>query len=266
LATRHGQSERHSGFSRRSALEAFRRSPAYAPLKLLQQHHTDERQGKGTRSLCQAFREMPSEPTLRGDPIGRRWIHLCVDMQRLFEPGTEWGLEWMPRVLPNIVRLCERAPARSVLTRFIPAQRPGEGTGTWRRYYERWADMTRERLDEDMVRLVPALRPFVPPATVVDKMVYSPWLGSTLRDTLNGLGCDTLFVTGGETDMCVLSTVLGAADFGYRTILVQDALCSASDEAHESILRLFSTRFGQQIETATTDQVLERLDDEGVHT
>ena len=40
--------------------------------------------------------------------------------------------------------------------------------------------------------------------------------------------CDTVIVTGGETDMCVLSTVLGAADYGLRTIVVQDAVCSAS--------------------------------------
>ena len=69
--------------------------------------------------------------------------------------------------------------------------------------------------------------------------------------------CDTVIVTGGETDMCVLSTVLGAADYGLRTIVVQDAVCSASDEAHDAMIDLFSTRYGQHIETGATDQLLE---------
>jgi nicotinamidase-related amidase len=31
-------------------------------------------------------------------------------------------------------------------------------------------------------------------------------------------------VAGGETDVCVLSTMLGAIDWGFRVILIQDAL------------------------------------------
>src|SRR3954464_13660564 len=41
-----------------------------------------------------------------------------------------------------------------------------------------------------------------PPRTVVDKSVYSPWLGSTLRKSLQDTSCETVLVTGGETDMC----------------------------------------------------------------
>jgi PhnB protein len=34
---------------------------------------------------------------------------------------------------------------------------------------------------------------------------------------------DTLILTGAETDVCVLSTALGAIDHGYRVIIVEDA-------------------------------------------
>jgi nicotinamidase-related amidase len=197
--------------------------------------------------------------TIRDEWVGPGFAHVCVDMQRLFAAGTEWALPWMPRVLPNVVRLCERDPARTVFTRFIPARKPGEGQGAWRRYYRRWASMTLDRIGADMVELVPELARFVPPAEMVDKPVYSPWLGSDLDARLRARRCDTLLITGGETDMCVLSTVLGAADLGYRTILVSDALCSASDEAHDAMLDLFATRYGQHVETATVDEVLERL-------
>ena len=85
---------------------------------------------------------VPASSTLTDKPLPPTAVHLCVDMQRLFGPATDWSLPWMPRVLPEIVRLCELGPERTIFTRFIPARRPGEGQGTWREYYEHWASMT----------------------------------------------------------------------------------------------------------------------------
>lgn len=184
-------------------------------------------------------------------------VHLCVDMQRLFAEDTAWRTPWMPRVLPVLVRLCERKADRTCFTRFIPARTAGEGWGTWRRYWERWPSMTLDQLGEDKVDLVPELRAFVPPARVLDKTVYSPWTGSGLATALAGAGVDTLVITGAETDMCVLATVLGAVDLGFRVVVVSDALCSSSDESHDALIDLYNDRFGQQIETAECDEVLD---------
>lgn len=183
--------------------------------------------------------------------------HICVDMQRLFAEKTDWFTPWMERVVPNARRIAEAHPARTIFTRFVPAQKPGEGEGTWRRYYERWESMTVDRLGAEMVELVPELRRFVPPAEVVDKHVYSPWVETDLHECLRGRGIDTLVVTGGETDVCVLGTVLGAVDRGYRVLVVTDALCSSSDETHDALLTLYHNRYGQQVETVTTDVVLQ---------
>jgi nicotinamidase-related amidase len=198
---------------------------------------------------------MAPPSTLRDEPLGPGAVHLCVDMQRLFLPGTPWGLDWMPRVLPRIVALCEPAPEATVFTRFIPARRPGEGHGVWARYWQHWASMTLEAIGPEEAGLVPELAGFAPPATVVDKPVYSPWLGSDLHARLRARGCATLLVSGGETDMCVLAAVLGAADLGYRTILVSDAVCSTSDEAHDAMLALFSERYGRHVEIGLTEEV-----------
>jgi nicotinamidase-related amidase len=198
---------------------------------------------------------VPPSSTLREEPLPATAVHLCVDMQRLFGPGTDWALAWAPRVMPGIARLCELGAERTVFTRFITARRPGEGHGNWRRYYRHWASMTLEAIGPEMVELMPELARFAPPAEVVDKPVYSPWLGSDLHRRLRARDCDTLVVTGGETDMCVLATVLGAVDLGYRTILVSDAVCSASDDAHDAMLALFARRYSQQVETATIDEL-----------
>ena len=61
---------------------------------------------------------------------------------------------------------------------------------------------------------------------------------------------------GGETDVCVLSTMLGALDWGFRVVLVTDALCSSADETHDAMMDLFCNRFGEQVETAPTEVVL----------
>jgi nicotinamidase-related amidase len=58
-------------------------------------------------------------------------------------------------------------------------------------------------------------------------------------------------VSGSETDVCVLATVLDAVDIGYRVIVVRDAICSSSDEGHDMLMRLYHTLYTEQIETAS---------------
>lgn len=50
--------------------------------------------------------------------------------------------------------------------------------------------------------------------------------------------------------------VLAAIDQGYRVIVALDALCSSSDETHDALMKLYSDRFGQQIEMADTETIL----------
>jgi nicotinamidase-related amidase len=190
---------------------------------------------------------------LRFGALGPNCVHLCVDMQRMFYEDTEWRTPWMPRVLPKIVDLAAACPERTVFTRFIPAERAGEGEGSWRRYYRRWPAMTLEKLGRDMIELAPPLQRLVPPAAMFDKRVYSPWLGTGLHAALRGRAIDTLIVTGSETDVCVLATVLGAVDRGYRVVLATDAVCSSSDETHDGLLTLYEKRYSEQVEAVTSD-------------
>lgn len=199
---------------------------------------------------------MPEMDGLHHGPLGPNCLHVCVDMQRLFAEDTDWHTPWMERVLPVVRRIAEAHASRTIFTRFIPAERPGEGFGTWKRYYERWASMTVAALGRERVGLIPVLEALVPPAEVIDKRVYSPWVEGGLEERLRARGADTLIVTGGETDVCVLATVLGAVDRGYRVIVPTDALCSSSDETHDALIRLYHNRYGQQVETIETDALL----------
>lgn len=190
-------------------------------------------------------------------PLGKACLHLCVDMQRLFAPGGPWEVPWAQKVLPAIEELAARHPRQTLFTRFIPASRPAEGPGVWARYYRRWANVTLANLDPDLVALMPALACFVPPARVLDKHVYSPWTEGRLDAMLKASAVDTLIITGGETDVCVLATVMGAMDRGFRVVLVADAICSSSDPTHDALMELYRSRFSQQIEVADMEEVLE---------
>ena len=87
-------------------------------------------------------------------------------------------------------------------------------------------------------------------------LAYSAFGGGRLLDFLIGHHVDTLVVSGGDTDVCVLSTMLSAIHSGYRINLVQDALCSSSDESHDAILGLYYQRFDIQVGVAGLEQIL----------
>lgn len=190
-------------------------------------------------------------------PLGESWVHLCVDMQRMFAEETDWHTKWMAIVLPKVKQLVELAPERTVFTRFVPARNAESATGTWQRYYRRWPSMTLDRLDPQMLDIVPDLRRFTPPARVIDKHVYSPWQDGVLHDALKLAGIDTVIISGAETEVCVLAAVIGAIDLGYRVIIATDAICSSANETHDAALELYENRFGMQVEVATVAQLLE---------
>lgn len=192
------------------------------------------------------------------DSLGAHCAHLCVDMQRMFAEETDWQTPWMPRVLPRVERLVAAHPDRTIFTRFLPADRPGEGRGTWASYYDRWASMTAQNLAPGMIDILPSLARHAPPAEILDKRIYSPWVGTDLDAKLQSRKVDTLVVTGAETDVCVLAAVLGGVDLGYRIILVTDGLCSSCDEAHDALMLMYRMRYGHQVHTLTSEEVLER--------
>jgi nicotinamidase-related amidase len=152
--------------------------------------------------------------------------------------------------LPQALKLTAHAPQRTVFTRFIPVRNKAEARGVWKAYYEKWECVTRDQVDPALLDLVPPLAHFVPPATVVDRQTYCAFSNGRLQGFLDQHHVETLIVSGGETDVCVLATVLAAVDTGYRVILAEDALCSSSDESHDAMINLYTRRFSLQIEVA----------------
>lgn len=195
---------------------------------------------------------------IRPFPLGPRTRHLCIDLQRLFAEETPWQVPWLKAVLPAIEEIAGRHARQTIFTRFVPPPTAADASGAWRDYYAAWPDMTRERLDPALLELAPPLARLVPPARLLDKPANSAFSRRGVAAALRRRGVDTLIVTGGETDVCVLATVMAAIDLGFRVVLPTDALCSTRDGTHDALLKLYRERFGHQVEATTTAALLER--------
>src|SRR6201987_1194447 len=114
--------------------------------------------------------------TLSFGPISGHTVHLCIDMQNVFAETTPWHTPWVARVLPAIEEIAGRHAEQTVFTRFIPPAKSGDMPGTWQRYFQRWKEMTLEHIDLQLLELVPSLARLAPPAVVIDKHVYSPFV------------------------------------------------------------------------------------------
>ena len=83
----------------------------------------------------------------------------------------------------------------------------------------------------------------------------SAWHGG-LHARLKSAGITSIIVTGAETEVCVLASVMGAIDLGYRVVIVTDAVCSGADSTHDAMLGIYDSRFGMQVETVTTAELI----------
>jgi len=187
----------------------------------------------------------------------REAVHLCIDMQNIFAPGGLWATPWMERVLPTIASIVAHHQARTIFTRFITPQDPDDRPGQWRSYFRRWSQATRRQLPPSALELVPALSKFVPPSAVIDKPAYSAFSNPVLASLLVDKKIGTVVISGAETDVCVLSTVLSAVDLGFRVVIVEDALCSSSDVGHDALMTMYRTRFHGQVDLLTAEELAE---------
>jgi nicotinamidase-related amidase len=185
-------------------------------------------------------------------PIPPAALHIVVDMQELFRSHPEWGTQALTGIIPPIQRLLSARPENAYFSRFIPAQRAEQASGTWQRYYHRWHSVTLDQLDVAQVDVVHELKPWA--KRVGDKPGYSALASAEIRAAAIVAG--DVILTGVETDVCVLATAIEAMEAGLRVVLASDALTSSSLSCHAKALDILHDRFDEQIEVASVDEIL----------
>jgi nicotinamidase-related amidase len=188
--------------------------------------------------------------------LGPDTVHVCVDMQRLFGEKTQWHTPALAGIIASSARIVAHAPQRTIFTRFRTPPTAEQAPGHWRLYYGRWNEVLADRLPEDMFGVMPEFRRFVPPAIEIDKTTYNAFEAPGFQAALDRLGARALVFSGVETDVCVLATLLGAVDRGYRSVVATDAVASSNDAGHKAGLEVVFARYEMQIETAHSATIL----------
>jgi nicotinamidase-related amidase len=96
----------------------------------------------------------------------------------------------------------------------------------------------------------------LPGEPVLTKLSASAFTSSSIDALLRNLGVRTLVHTGVSTSQCIDLTARDAADRGYTSVIVEDAVAEDRPDYHEWTLEQFRRLFGR---VATTDEVLAEL-------
>ena len=91
---------------------------------------------------------------------------------------------------------------------------------------------------------------------LVIKKGYGGFNNTSLDTILRNFGINTCVVVGVTTCVCVSTTVRGATEHNYRTIVVSDAVAEGQRELHEAELKVFEWAYA---DVKTTDEVMKML-------
>ncbi len=95
-------------------------------------------------------------------------------------------------------------------------------------------------------RTIDALAPR-PHELVIRKRWYDGFAGTELDGALRAQGITSLVIAGTMTDICVLSTVVGAFNHEYRITVVEDGVATLWPEIQRATLDIIGRAFGRVV-------------------
>lgn len=91
---------------------------------------------------------------------------------------------------------------------------------------------------------------------VINKTTIGAFASTGIDSLLRSWGAEFLLFTGVSTYACVEGTARGAADRGYKCVMLEDALSGSFKTLHEATLQNFSRLFGR---VDTVDAILDEM-------
>lgn len=197
------------------------------------------------------------ERVLRLEP-GRTAL-LVVDMQRGFvEAGEAMEVPPAREVVPVIRALVQAFRARAlpvVFTEFTYSPSVPLLVGELHPEHRRapagaprgFGMPSSSCLEGDAsARTIEALAP-LPHELVVRKRWYDGFAGTELDGALRAQSITSLVITGTMTDICVLSTVVGAFNHEYRISVVEDGVATLWPDIQRATLDIIGRAFGRVV-------------------
>jgi nicotinamidase-related amidase len=144
-------------------------------------------------------------------------------------------------VVPNIRRLLDAFRAARQRVIFTTVASEAQDGNDWSLPFKRMNAEAREQIGEmalpaktdPWARIVDDLEPAAD-EVVINKTTYGAFSSTGLDATLRNMGVRTIVLVGVVTNRCVETTMRGAADRGYRVILVDDATAAFSPELQDA--------------------------------
>ena len=91
---------------------------------------------------------------------------------------------------------------------------------------------------------------------MIRKRWYDGFAGTELDGTLRARGVTSVVITGTMTDICVLSTVVGAFNREYRITVLEDGVATLWPEIQRATLDIIGRAFGRVV---SSKQVLDTI-------
>jgi ureidoacrylate peracid hydrolase len=206
-----------------------------------------------------ADRAATFERVLRLEP-GRTAL-LVVDMQRGFlEPGEALEVPPAREIVPVIRGLLDGfrgkrlpvafteftySPAVPILVGELHPEHQPAPPGALRGFGRPSGNCLE---GTDSARTIDALAPR-PGEPVIRKRWYDGFAGTELDGALRARGVTSLVITGTMTDICVLSTVVGAFNREYRVSVAADGVATLWPEIQRATLDIVGRAFGRVVQS-----------------
>ena len=110
--------------------------------------------------------------------------------------------------------------------------------------------------DADIWQIHPDLAP-ADDEVLIRKLAPSVFFGTPLLSVLQGLGVDTLLVTGNSTSGCVRASVVDAASYRYRVTVVEECVYDRTQAAHAINLFDMHQKYADVLPVAEVSRWLE---------
>lgn len=119
----------------------------------------------------------------------------------------------------------------------------------------RWAEPANNRIGLREHDILDEVRPIEGEA-VLNKTTIGAFASTGIDSLLHSWEAEFLLFTGVSTDACVSSSAQGAADRGYKCVMLEDAMTGSYKGLDEAALRIFCRGYGR---VTTVDEILSEM-------
>ncbi len=94
---------------------------------------------------------------------------------------------------------------------------------------------------------------------VISKQYPSAFFGTSLASSLNAAKIDTLIITGVTTSGCIRATCIDTVSYGFRPIIVEDAVGDRDERPHEANLFDMNAKYGDVVSEEEAIEYLKQI-------